>query len=63
MNPELEAYQNEFIEAIPGFISIIDLTLRYLVVNKKLAELMNLDPTFRTSKSSIQKLHLRVMKN
>ncbi|QJB42822.1 hypothetical protein [Dolichospermum flos-aquae] len=25
MNPELEAYQNEFIEAIPGFISIVDL--------------------------------------
>ncbi|MBS9386899.1 MAG: hypothetical protein HEQ24_22910 [Dolichospermum sp. BR01] len=43
MNPEQEAYQIEFIDAMPGFISIIDLTLRYLVVNKKLAELMNLD--------------------
>ncbi|MEI6444820.1 MAG: hypothetical protein WCO29_17220 [Nostocales cyanobacterium ELA583] len=43
MNPDQEAYQIEFIDAMPGFISIIDLTLRYLVVNKKLAELMNLD--------------------
>jgi len=33
----------EFIDTMPGFISIIDLDLRYLVVNKKLAELMNLD--------------------
>ena len=43
MNPDQEAYQIDFIEAMPGFISIIDLNLRYLAVNKKLAELMNLD--------------------
>ncbi|MDM3848137.1 MAG: hypothetical protein PT116_24680 [Aphanizomenon gracile PMC638.10] len=43
MNPDQEAYQIDFIEAMPGFISIIDLNLRYLAVNRKLAELMNLD--------------------
>lgn len=35
--------QIEFIDAMPGFISIIDLNLRYLAVNKKLAALMNID--------------------
>jgi PAS domain-containing protein len=35
--------QIEFIDAMPGFISIIDLNLRYLAVNKKLANLMNID--------------------
>ena len=43
MNPELEAYQNEFIEAIPGFISIVDLNLTYLTVNNKLSALFNLE--------------------
>ena len=33
----------DFIEYMPGFISIIELNLKYLVINKKLAELMNLD--------------------
>ena len=27
MNPDKEAYQIEFIEAMPGFISIVDLNL------------------------------------
>ncbi|MBD2629661.1 hypothetical protein [Trichormus variabilis] len=43
MSPDQEAYKIEFIDAMPGFISIIDFNLRYLAVNKKLAELMNLD--------------------
>jgi PAS domain-containing protein len=42
MNPEYTD-KIEFIDAMPGFISIIDLDLRYLTVNKKLAELMKLD--------------------
>jgi PAS domain-containing protein len=43
MNPEQEAYQIEFIDAMPGFISIVDLNLTYLTVNNKLSALFNLE--------------------
>ncbi len=43
MNPDPETIEIEFIEAMPGFISIVDLNLRYLAVNQKLANLFNLD--------------------
>lgn len=43
MNPDKEAYQIEFIEAMPGFISIVDLNLTYLTVNNKLSALFNLE--------------------
>ena len=43
MNPDKEAYQIELIEAMPGFISIVDLNLTYLTVNNKLSALFNLE--------------------
>ncbi|MDM3862543.1 MAG: hypothetical protein PT118_22570 [Aphanizomenon gracile PMC644.10] len=56
MNPDQEAYQIDFIEAMPGFISIIDLNLRYLAVNRKLAELMNLDKeSFKVTVQGVQR--------
>ena len=43
MNPDQEAYQIDFIETMPGFISIVDLNLTYLTVNNKLSALFNLE--------------------